>query len=133
MFKSIVLASIAASAVAFAPAATFTTRGVALNMDFGKYDDKMWDNTAKKDVYDTWDPAVTRSTMNFNPFETYKGNSPDASGIFPGEAFYKDPQRGEASFSQMMIERTEAEERAASPKAGFVKGCAGCTKPEGNM
>ena len=73
-------------------------------MDFGKYDDKMWDNEAKKDVYESWDPAVARSTMNFNPFETYKGNSPDASGIFPGEAFYKDPQRGEASFSQMMIE-----------------------------
>lgn len=31
------------------------------------------------------DPNAPRSTRNFNPFETFKGNSPDASGIYPGE------------------------------------------------
>jgi hypothetical protein len=40
---------------------------------------------AKKDVYNKWDPSAARSTRNFNPFETFKGNSPDASGIYPGE------------------------------------------------
>jgi hypothetical protein len=49
-----------------------------LNFEYGEYDDK-------KDVYKKWDPATPRSTRNFNPFETFKGNSPDASGIYPGE------------------------------------------------
>jgi len=62
---------------------------------FGEYDDKLWDNEAKKLIYDKWDPNAARSPMNFNPFETYGGNSPDASGYFPGEGFFKDPQRGD--------------------------------------
>ena len=82
----------------------------------GKYDDKLFDNDAKKDVYNAWDPTKPRSTTNFNPFETYKGNTPDASGIYPGEPRYKDPQRGAASFAIMMAERAEAEERKANPK-----------------
>ena len=86
----------------------------------------MWDNDAKKDVYAKWDPATPRSTMNFNPFETFDGNSPDASGIFPGEPFYKDPTRGDISYAIMLAEKAEAEERAANPKAGDVPGCAGC-------
>ena len=92
----------------------------------GKYDDQLWDNIAKNDVYAAWDPATPRSTMNFNPYETFQGNSPDASGIFPGESFYKDPTRPNMDFNQMMVERGEAEARAAAPKAGDVKGAAGC-------
>lgn len=64
--------------------------------------------------------------MNFNPFETYEGNSPDASGKYPGEPFYKDPKRGDVSFQIMLEEKKEAEERAANPKAGDAPGCPGC-------
>lgn len=60
--------------------------------------------------------------MNFNPFETFQGNSPDASGYYPGETFYKDPTRGDINFALMMVEQKEAEERAASPKPGDVPG-----------
>ena len=77
-------------------------------------------------MYNKWDPLQERSTRNFNPFETFGGNSPDASGIFPGENRYKDPTRGNVSFAIMMAERKEAEERAANPKPGSAPGCAGC-------
>merc|ERR1712232_56535 len=80
----------------------------------------------KKEVYDKWDPASPRSAKNFNPFETYKGNSCDASGIFPGESRYKDPIRGDVSFAIMMEEKAEAEEREKNPKAGSEPGCPGC-------
>mmetsp|Transcript_18886 Transcript_18886/g.27608 ORF Transcript_18886/g.27608 Transcript_18886/m.27608 type:complete len:89 (-) Transcript_18886:363-629(-) len=86
----------------------------------------MWDNDAKKDVYAKWDPTSTRSTRNFNPFETFEGNSPDASGIYPGERRYKDPICPDTNFTIMIAERTEAEERAGNPKAGDVPECAGC-------
>ena len=118
----------AASATAFAPATPFGTRVVksgALFIELGDYDDKLWDNDSKKDVYNRWDPNSPRSTKNFNPFETFGGNSPDASGIFPGESFYKDPKRGDVSFQQMMDERAEAEQRAAMPKPGDVQGAPG--------
>jgi hypothetical protein len=120
--------ALAASASAFAPATFGTRKTMSLNnlKEMGKYDDKLWDNNAKKDVYNSWDPSSPRSTNNFNPFETYKGNSGDASGIFPGEPFYKDPTRPDVSFQIMMDERAEAEERAANPKAGDVPGCPGC-------
>merc|ERR1719253_1930432 len=59
--------------------------------EYGEYDDKLFDNDAKKDIYAKWDPSKPRSGMNFNPFETYKGNSPDASGVYPGEPRYKAP------------------------------------------
>jgi hypothetical protein len=77
-------------------------------------------------VYNKWDPSKERSTRNFNPFETFGGNTPDASGIYPGESRYKDPTRGNVSFAIMMAERKEAEERAANPKPGSAPGCAGC-------
>jgi hypothetical protein len=86
----------------------------------------LWDNDAKKDVYAKWDPNNPRSTINFNPFETYLGNSPDASRIYPGESRYKDPQRPDVNFTIMMAERVEAEERAASPKSGDVPRAPGC-------
>ena len=86
----------------------------------------MFGNEEKKDVYNEWDPNEPRSVMNFNPFETFEGNSPDASGVYPGEPFYKDPIRGTTDFSQMMIEREEAEERAANPKPGDAPGAPGC-------
>merc|ERR1719236_139285 len=89
---------------------------------YGKYDDKLWDNEAKKDVYNMWDPNQPRSANNFNPFETWEGNSPDASGFYPGEGFYKDPIRGNVNFQQMMEEREEAEQRAANPKPGDAPG-----------
>jgi hypothetical protein len=80
----IVAVAIVASATAFvpAPSARITTK---LNFEYGEYDDKLWDQVSKKDVYNKWDPSAPRSTRNFNPFETFKGNSCDASGIFPGE------------------------------------------------
>eukprot|EP00585_Thalassiosira_rotula_P011279 CAMPEP_0196160066 /NCGR_PEP_ID=MMETSP0910-20130528/46639_1 /TAXON_ID=49265 /ORGANISM="Thalassiosira rotula, Strain GSO102" /LENGTH=143 /DNA_ID=CAMNT_0041424991 /DNA_START=546 /DNA_END=976 /DNA_ORIENTATION=- len=93
---------------------------------WGDYDDKMWDNDAKKDVYAKWDPTAPRTGLNFNPFETFGGNSPDASGIYPGENRYKDPKRGDVSYAIMLIEKAEIEERIANPKAGEEPGCPGC-------
>ncbi len=125
-FKSVAILALVSGASAFAPA-TFGTRvATNLNIQLGEYDDKLWDNEAKKVIYGKWDPNAARSTTNFNPFETYGGNSPDASGIFPGEAFYKDPIRGDVSYAIMLAEKAEAEERAAAPKAGDVPGCPGC-------
>lgn len=126
--KSLVLAAIVASASAFAPSSsTFGVRkSTTLFFEYGEYDGKLWDNTAKKDVYNKWNPSAPRSTTNFNPFETFGGNSPDASGIYPGEARYKDPIRGDVNFKIMMEERKEAEARAANPKPGSGPGCPGC-------
>lgn len=76
--------ALAASASAFVPAMN-ARAPTHLNFEYGEYDDKLWDNDAKKEIYDKWDPSAPRSPLNFNPFETYKGNSCDASGIFPGE------------------------------------------------
>ena len=78
------------------------------------------------DVYNSWDPSAPRSTTNFNPFETFKSNSPDASGIYPGEPRYKDPVLPDMNFQQMIVERTAAEERAANPKPGDAPGAPGC-------
>jgi len=97
-----------------------------LMFEYGDYDDKLWDNDAKKDVYGKWDPSSPRGVKNFNPFETFKSNSPDASGIYPGEPRYKDPMRGDVSYTVMMEEKAEIEERIANPKAGEEPGCAGC-------
>merc|ERR1711865_396513 len=87
---------------------------------------KMWDNEAKKVIYGKFDPNAARSTLNFNPFETFEGNSPDASGKYPGEPFYKDPSRGDVSYASMQIEKAEIDERNANPKPGYAAGCAGC-------
>ena len=72
------------SASAFVPAMN-TRAPTKLNFEYGGYDDLLWDNTAKKDGYAKWDPATAQLAKNFNPFETYKGNSPDTSSVFPGE------------------------------------------------
>jgi len=82
--KIVATVALVGSASAFAPAMNnrVTTH---LNFEYGEYDDKLWDNDAKKDVYNKWDPTAARSAKNFNPFETYKGNSCDASGVYPGE------------------------------------------------
>lgn len=69
---------------------------------YGKYDEKLWDMDAKLDIYGAWDPNSPRSTTNFNPFETFEGNSPDASGYYPGEGRYKDPKRPDVNYTQMM-------------------------------
>ena len=126
MFKVVALSALVASASAFAPSNFGGRVATKLNIEYGEYDEKLWDNDAKKDIYAKWDPNSPRSTKNFNPFETFGGNSPDASGIYPGEAFYKDPIRGDVSFAIMMAEKAEAEERAANPKPGDVPGCPGC-------
>eukprot|EP01082_Thalassiosira_pseudonana_P006254 g6167.t1 g6167 contig20:968652-969570(-) len=125
MLTKVCLVALVASASAFVPSqnARLTTK---LNFEYGEYDEKLWDQVAKKDVYNKWDPSSPRSGKNFNPFETFKGNSPDASGVFPGENRYKDPTRGDASFAIMLAEKADAEERAANPKAGDAPGCAGC-------
>lgn len=86
MTKTITIALVASTA-AFAPAMNNRVP-TKLNFEYGDYDDKLWDQDAKKDVYNKWDPSKPRSARNFNPFETFKGNSPDASGIYPGEVSY---------------------------------------------
>ena len=123
--KLTIFATLLASATAFAPVSVCRT-STALNLEYGEFDGKLWDNDAKKIIYEKFDPNAPRSVKNFNPFETFEGNSPDASGIYPGEPFYKDPIRGTTDFSQMMIEREEADERAANPKPGDVPGAPGC-------
>ncbi len=110
----------AAAPAAAAPAADSAEPG------YGIYDGKLFDNEAKKVVYEQWDPNAPRSPTNFNPFETWDGNSPDASGFYPGENRYKDPMRGDVNFQTMMAEREEADARAANPKPGDVPGCPGC-------
>ncbi|KAK1738616.1 hypothetical protein QTG54_010646 [Skeletonema marinoi] len=112
--KSVIAVALVASASAFVPAQN------------AQYDDKLWDHDAKKEVYNKWDPASARGSRNFNPFETFKGNSPDASGIYPGEARYKDPKRGDVSYAIMMVEKADIEDMTANPKAGSEPGCAGC-------
>mmetsp|Transcript_15172 Transcript_15172/g.24685 ORF Transcript_15172/g.24685 Transcript_15172/m.24685 type:complete len:129 (+) Transcript_15172:314-700(+) len=123
--KITVALALVASAAAFVPAqqARMTTR---INFEYGQYDDKLWDHAAKKDVYNKWSPTVARTGNNFNPFETFKGNSPDASGVYPGEQWYKDPTRGDVSYAIMMEEKADIEAMAEAPKAGFEPGCAGC-------
>ena len=112
----------APAAAAPAPAAAAPASGLA----YGKYDDQLWDMAAKKDVYSTFDPNSPRSPTNFNPFETFEGNSPDASGFYPGEGRYKDPQRPDVNFASMQEERAFLDEVAANPKPGYTKGCPGC-------
>ena len=125
-FKLAAISALFASASAFAPSQSGARVATNLNIAYGEYDDKLWDQEAKKVVYGKWDPSAPRSTMNFNPFETFAGNSPDASGIFPGESFYKDPIRGDVSYALMLVEKAYLEDLAANPKAGDVPGCAGC-------
>jgi len=123
--KSIAALCVVASASAFAPAGSFGVRSsTKLFFEYGKYNDQMWDSDAKKDVYGSWDPTAARSTTNFNPYETFGGNSPDCSGIYPGESRYKDPSRPDVSFAIMMEERAYME--ALEQKAGDAPGAAGC-------
>ena len=123
--KFVLTAALVASASAFAPASV-SRASTALNLEYGEFDGQLWDNDAKKVVYEKFDPKSPRSVKNFNPFETFEGNSPDASGYYPGEKGYKDPQRGDVSYAKMLIEREEIEERLANPKPGYAPGCAGC-------
>ena len=101
---------------------TFATR---LYFEYGKYDGQEWNMDAKMDVYNAWDPTQPRTTSNFNPFETYEGNSPDCSGFYPGEGRYKDPSRPAVNFASMMEERKTLDDIAANPKAGAVPGAPG--------
>lgn len=126
MLTKILTVAFVASASAFAPTVSNTRVTTHLNFEYGEYDGKLYNQDSKKDLYNKWNPNGARSTRNFNPFETFKGNSPDASGIYPGEPRYKDPIRGDASFAIMMAEKADAEARVASPKAGEVVGCPGC-------
>lgn len=86
-YKIAAILAFVASASAFAPQPFGARVSTAVNSapQYGKYDEKLWDNDAKKDVYNAWDPSQPRSVFNFNPFETWEGNSPDASGFYPGE------------------------------------------------
>mmetsp|Transcript_26059 Transcript_26059/g.61223 ORF Transcript_26059/g.61223 Transcript_26059/m.61223 type:complete len:127 (-) Transcript_26059:210-590(-) len=123
--KFAIFAILAASATAFAPVSV-SRASTALNLEYGEFDGQMWDNDAKKTVYEKFDPNSPRTVNNFNPFETFEGNSPDCSGFYPGETGYKDPARGDVSYATMLVERAEIEERLANPKPGFVPGCPGC-------
>eukprot|EP00522_Entomoneis_paludosa_P007886 CAMPEP_0172446532 /NCGR_PEP_ID=MMETSP1065-20121228/6102_1 /TAXON_ID=265537 /ORGANISM="Amphiprora paludosa, Strain CCMP125" /LENGTH=95 /DNA_ID=CAMNT_0013197677 /DNA_START=234 /DNA_END=521 /DNA_ORIENTATION=+ len=93
-------------------------------MEYGKYDGQEWNIDAKQEIYAAWDPAQPRSVFNFNPFETFEGNSPDASGFYPGEGRYKDPVRPDVSFASMQAERAILDGVAANPKS--APGCPGC-------
>merc|ERR1719272_2008564 len=84
MMKLTVALCLAASTSAFAPSIHGVRAPTHLNFEYGEFDDKLFDNDAKKVVYGKWDPATARTSNNFNPFETFKGNSPDASGVYPG-------------------------------------------------
>ncbi len=136
--KFTLLLALPALASAFTTGGPAFTRGISArhttslyetSSRYGTYDDKLWDNEAKKEIYNAWDPNSPRSAQNFNPFETNKdGNSCDASGYFPGEGFYKDPIRPDMNFTQMMEERKEMEERNANPKEGDVAGAPGRVK-----
>lgn len=74
--KTFILALTIATATAFAPVAPKQTSSTALFLEMGNYDGKLWDNEAKKAVYTAWDPNTPRTVNNFNPFETWDGNSP---------------------------------------------------------
>ena len=115
-------AAAAPAPAAAAPAAAAPASG----LEYGKYDEQLWDMTAKMDVYGTFDPNSPRSPLNFNPFETFEGNSPDCSGFYPGEGRYKDPKRPDVSFASMQEERATLDDIAANPKPGYTKGCPGC-------
>lgn len=90
-FKSAIILALAASASAFAPMSQTSFSTKLYDQFSGKYEGQVWDMDAKTDVYNSWDPNTPRSSMNFNPFETFEGNSPDTNGFFPGEGRYKDP------------------------------------------
>lgn len=77
MKSAIVFAALVGSVAAFAPSPI--ARASTKLYNYGKYDEKTWDNEAKTDIYSAWDPSAPRSTENFNPFETWQGNSPDVS------------------------------------------------------
>merc|ERR1711935_1290029 len=127
-FAAAIVAVLAAGANAFVPSSFGVRTATNLYADAfvrGKYDDKTFDNAAKKEIYDEWDPTKPRDGMNFNPFETFGGNSPDASGKFPGQTFYKDPARGVINYETMLIEKEEKAARDASPKAGDEPGAPG--------
>ena len=88
-----------------------------INFAEGKYDGQLWDMDAKLDIFGAFDPESPRSDTNFNPFEQNKdGNSCDASGYFPGEGKYKDPQRPDMNFAKMMEEKEIMEKINADPK-----------------
>merc|ERR1719506_547651 len=123
-FSLALSAILVASASAFAPVSSpFGVRSSAIN---GKFDDAVWGLEQKKEVYAEWDPSTPRSPWNFNPFETWEGNSPDPSGWFPGEIRYKDPSRPDMNFALMTEERNFLEDLAKNVKEGNVPGAPGC-------
>eukprot|EP00527_Entomoneis_sp_CCMP2396_P008724 CAMPEP_0198140488 /NCGR_PEP_ID=MMETSP1443-20131203/3631_1 /TAXON_ID=186043 /ORGANISM="Entomoneis sp., Strain CCMP2396" /LENGTH=126 /DNA_ID=CAMNT_0043802921 /DNA_START=63 /DNA_END=443 /DNA_ORIENTATION=- len=123
--KSFIACALIASASAFAPTQpAFARVATSINSFEGKFEGQVWDVESKQDVYASWDPNAARSPLNFNPFETFEGNSPNPSGFFPGEGRYKDPMRPDVSYAQMQVERAILDDVAANPKAS--PGCAGC-------
>merc|ERR1711871_618196 len=90
-----------------------------LVVEAGKYDGQMWDMDAKMDVYEAWDPSAPRTEENFNPFErNTDGNAADASGYYPGDGPYKDPQRPDMNFAAMQAENAALDKIKANPKPG---------------
>ena len=113
------------SAAAFAPAARAPASVVVFG-GAGKYEGQIFGFPEKKDLWENWDPNSPRSETNFNPFErNTDGNACDASGYFPGEGKYSDPQRPDVDFAAMMAEKTAMAEIEANPKPGDVPGAPG--------
>mmetsp|Transcript_23292 Transcript_23292/g.48370 ORF Transcript_23292/g.48370 Transcript_23292/m.48370 type:complete len:136 (+) Transcript_23292:53-460(+) len=131
-FSLALSAVLVATASAFAPTPFgVNTRSMQLNAEkdpaiYGKFDECVWGLEQKKEVYAEWDPNAPRSPWNFNPFETWEGNSPDPSGWYPGEIRYKDPSRPDMNFALMTEERNFLEDLAKNVKEGNVPGAPGC-------
>jgi hypothetical protein len=62
MKSFVAVLALVGSASAFAPAPV--GRASTRVFNYGKYDEKVWDNDAKKEVYGAWDPAAPRTVDN---------------------------------------------------------------------
>ena len=80
--------------------------------------DGIWGLEAKKACFDAWDPEKPRDYNNFNPFEANDESAkPDTNGCFPGQSRgYKVPNRPDASWEIMQLERTAMDKLAEDPK-----------------
>merc|ERR1711990_868858 len=121
------VAALYASSEAFTPAGGFlNSRASVSKISMSRFTDQVWDFTAKKQIYDEWNPSAQRTYDNFNPFErNADGNACDTNGKFPGETNYRDPIRPDASWAIMQADKAMMEEINAIVKPGDVEGAPG--------